>query len=137
MILYNSIDVKIPNFKRRTVTNWIKQVAVSYNKGVGDISYIFCSDEKIIEINKEYLSHNYYTDVITFDYSLQNMIEGDIFISIDTVNSNSIKYNVPFIQELNRVMIHAILHLCGMNDHTDVERKVMTEHENKALEKLK
>ena len=136
MILYNALDIKVPNFKRRLVSNWIKEIAILYKKRVGDVAYIFCTDEKILAVNNEYLSHNYYTDVITFDYSEADILSGDIFISLDTVKSNAEKFNVPFIRELYRVMIHAILHLCGINDRTEEERQIMIENENKALEQI-
>ena len=93
-----------------------KNVAGIYGKKCGDISYIFCSDEKILEINREYLDHDYYTDIITFDYTEKNRISGDIFISIDTVKSNADEFEVSYEEELHRIIIHGILHLCGIND---------------------
>ena len=136
MIIYNALKVKIPKFPRRAFSNCIKSVAEKFKKRVGDISYIFCDDDKILEINKEYLSHDYYTDVITFDYSTKDIISGDIFISIDTIKTNKEKYKVPFDQELYRVMIHGILHLCGMQDKTNTEKTIMKEAENQALIKI-
>ena len=133
MIIYNALDIKIPKFPRRNVSNWIKSVAGQFNKRLGDVSFIFCSDEKILEINKNYLSHDYYTDVITFDYSTKEKISGDIFISIETVMSNAKTYHIPFEQELYRVMIHGILHLCGLNDKTHKEKATMRKIENQAL----
>lgn len=134
VINYQSEDIKFPTLKRRKVSKWIKTIAASYNKEVGHISYIFCSDKRILEINKEYLQHDYYTDIITFDYSEGNTISGDMFISIDTVKSNSEQYGTDFTEELHRVIIHGILHLCGINDKTDAEQNEMTLNENKALE---
>lgn len=132
-IIYQSEDTKMPPIKRRLVTNWIKEVAQLYDKKVGDLSFIFCSDEKILEINNEYLQHDYYTDIITFDYTEDAIISGDIFISLDTVKSNSEQFATDYIQELHRIIIHGILHLCGINDKGPGEREHMTECENKAL----
>ena len=134
MIIYNALDIKIPKFPRRAVSKWITNVAGNFNKGVGDVSYIFCSDEKILEINKDYLSHDYYTDVLTFDYSTKEKISGDIFIGIETVKSNAEKFKVTFERELFRVMIHGVLHLCGMNDTTKIEKEAMRKNENQALD---
>ena len=133
MILYNAHDVKIPPIPKRKISNWIRQTAAKHQKRVGDIAYIFCSDKKILEINNEYLSHDYYTDIITFDYSEAALISGDIFISIDTVRTNAEKYNVDYCQELYRVIIHGILHLCGIDDKADGARAIMEHYENEAL----
>lgn len=135
-ILYQAEGVKLPSMKRRKITNWIKIVANSYQKKTGDIAFIFCSDEKILEINNQYLQHDYYTDIITFDYSEDNTISGDIFISLDTVKSNANQFGTDYNTELNRIIIHGILHLCGINDKAPGEREHMTECENKALELL-
>ena len=135
-IIYQNEGVKAPLIKKREVTKWIKDVAASYDKKVGDVSYIFCSDEKILEINKEYLQHDYYTDIITFDYTDENVISGDIFISLDTVESNAKEFNTDYLEELHRIIIHGILHLCGINDKGPGEREYMTECENKALSLL-
>lgn len=136
-IYYQNEEVKFPQIKRRETSNWIKTVASEHGKKVGDISYIFCSDEKILEVNKEYLQHDYYTDIITFDYSENDTISGDIFISLDTVKSNSEQFGTIYEDELHRVIIHGILHLCGINDKSDKEQEQMTIFENKALELLK
>ena len=136
MILYENDGVKFPAIKRRETSNWIKQVAESFGKKTGDISYIFCSDEKILEVNNEYLQHDYYTDIITFDYSEEGIISGDIFISLDTVKSNSEQFGTNYDNELRRVIIHGVLHLCGVNDKTPEEQEYMTECENKALQLL-
>ncbi len=135
-IIYQNEGVKAPLIKKREVTKWIKDVAASYDKKVGDVSYIFCSDEKILEINKAYLQHDYYTDIITFDYTDENVISGDIFISLDTVESNAKEFNTDYLEELHRIIIHGILHLCGINDKGPGEREYMTECENKALSLL-
>lgn len=135
-IIYQNEGVKAPLIKKREVTKWIKDVAAFYDKKVGDVSYIFCSDEKILEINKAYLQHDYYTDIITFDYTDENVISGDIFISLDTVESNAKELNTDYLEELHRIIIHGILHLCGINDKGPGEREYMTECENKALKLL-
>ena len=126
-----------PPFKRRAVSAWIKEIAAEYGKKTGELSFVFCSDERILETNRQYLQHDYYTDVITFDYTERDTISGDIFVSIDTVMSNAQELGHPFMDELMRVMIHGILHLCGQDDHTADQRKIMTEKENKALAKLR
>lgn len=135
-ITYASEGVELPSIKKRETTNWIKSVVATYNKTVGDIGYIFCSDEKILEINNQYLQHDYYTDIITFDYSEENVVSGDLFISLDTVKSNSVEFTTDYEQELRRVIIHGVLHLCGINDKSPQERTIMTESENKALKLL-
>ena len=123
----------MPTIKRREISAWVKSVAQSLGKKVGDVAYIFCNDEKILEVNREYLQHDYYTDIITFDYTEENTISGDLFISLDTVRSNSEQLGVSYDQELRRVIIHGILHLCGIDDKGLGEREIMEEHENKAL----
>lgn len=133
MILYQTEGVKMPNIKKRKTTAWIKTVADSYAKKVGEISYIFVDDSKILEVNKEYLGHDYYTDIITFDYDEGDTISGDIFISLDTVRSNSVEQHTEYDDELHRVIIHGILHLCGINDKGPGEREIMEAAENKAL----
>ena len=126
----------MPAIKRREISAWVKSVAQSLGKKVGDVAYIFCNDEKILEVNREYLQHDYYTDIITFDYTEENVISGDLFISLDTVLSNSEQLGVSYEQELRRVIIHGILHLCGIDDKGPGEREIMEEHENRALAML-
>ena len=134
MISYQTEGVKMPAIKKRETTAWIKAVAASYGKKVGDIAYIFCSDEKILEVNKQYLQHDYYTDIITFDYTEGNRISGDLFISLDTVKTNAEQFaDNDYQRELHRVIIHGVLHLCGINDKGPGEREVMEAAENKAL----
>ncbi|MDO4948962.1 MAG: rRNA maturation RNase YbeY [Bacteroidales bacterium] len=137
MISYQTEGVKMPAIKKRIISTWIKQVANSYNKKLGDIAYIFCSDEEILRVNREYLKHDYYTDIITFDYTENNTISGDLFISLDTVKTNAEQFDQPYERELHRVIIHGILHLCGINDKGPGEREIMEDAENKALEYLK
>ena len=137
MITYQTEGVKMPAIKKRETTAWIKAVAATYSKKVGDIAYIFCDDEKILEVNREYLQHDYYTDIITFDYCEEDVISGDLFISLDTVRTNSEMMGATYEQELHRVIIHGILHLCGINDKGEGEREIMEACENKALEMRK
>ncbi len=136
MISYNTQNVSLPKIRRRDTSAWIKAVAASYGKRVGDIAYIFCDDEKILEVNRQYLQHDYYTDIITFDYTEDDVISGDIFISLDTVRSNAEELNTSYDNELHRVIIHGILHLCGINDKGPGEREIMEAAENKALAML-
>ena len=124
----------MPNISRRLTSAWVKAVADTYGKRVGDVAYIFCDDEKILEVNREYLEHDYYTDIITFDYSEGNRIAGDLFISLDTVASNAELFGRPYEEELHRVIIHGILHLCGIKDKEPGEREQMEQAENQALE---
>ena len=123
----------MPNIKKREVTAWIKAVAADYGRRVGEIGYMFVDDEKILEVNREYLGHDYYTDVITFDYDEDNVVSGDIVISLDTVRSNAELFGKSYDEEFYRVLIHGILHLCGINDKGPGEREVMEAAENKAL----
>lgn len=124
----------MPKFKKREITAWIKTVAASYGRKVGDIGYLFCDDEKILEVNNEYLGHDYYTDIITFDYDEEDVINGDLVISLDTVRTNAEKFGKAYEEELHRVIIHGILHLCGINDKGPGEREIMEAAENKALD---
>ncbi|MCE5179127.1 MAG: rRNA maturation RNase YbeY [Porphyromonadaceae bacterium] len=132
-VSFHSENVDFPPIKKRATANWIKTVAENHSRHVGEISYLFCDDAKILEINRQYLQHDFYTDIITFDYSENNVISGDISISLDTVRSNSQKYQTEFTDELDRVIIHGILHLCGLNDHSDSEQETMRRAENTAL----
>ncbi len=132
-ISYFAEDIKMPAIKKRETTNWIRRVAATHGKQCGDISYIFCSDEKILEVNRAYLQHDYYTDIITFDYTEGDKISGDIFISLDTVHSNSEQFNTNYYEELYRIIIHGVLHLCGIDDKGPGEREIMTQCEDEAL----
>jgi len=133
MITYNTSGVKMPKIKRRDTTAWIKAVIATYNKRLGEVGYMFVNDEKILEINNEYLQHDYYTDVITFDYNENDVVNGDIVISLDTVRTNAEKFGKTFDDELHRVIIHGILHLCGLHDKAPGEREQIEKAENKAL----
>lgn len=132
-ITYQTEGIKMPDIKKRETTEWIKAVAATYEKRIGEIAYIFCSDEKILEVNRQYLQHDYYTDIITFDYCEGNRLSGDLFISLETVKTNSEQFNTPYEEELHRTIIHGILHLCGINDKGSGEREIMEAAENKAL----
>ena len=133
MITFYSEDIALPAIDQAKVSDWIRRVAATYGKRTGDISYIFCSDEKILEVNRQYLQHDYYTDIITFDYTVGNKISGDLFISLDTVRTNAEQFGSSYDEELHRTIIHGILHLCGINDKGPGEREIMEANENKAL----
>lgn len=133
MINYIAEDVKLPGISKLKVNRWIRETAAGYGYKVGEIAYVFCSDEKILEVNRQYLQHDYYTDIITFDYTEGRVISGDIFISVDTVADNARELNITFDDELLRILIHGILHLCGQDDKTPELRQEMTRKENEAL----
>ena len=137
MITYNADGVKMPKIRKRDTSAWIKAVAATYGRKVGEIGYMFVDDEKILEVNREYLGHDYYTDVITFDYDEDDTVSGDIVISLDTVRTNAEQFGKSYDDELHRVIIHGILHLCGINDKGPGEREIMEAAENKALAMLK
>lgn len=132
-VFFFNEQIDMPSVKKTEVRNWIKQVASLHGKRLGEISYIFCNDEKILEVNRQFLQHDYYTDIITFDYTEGDKIAGDLFISLDTVRSNAEQFNQDYNTELHRVIIHGILHLCGINDKGPGEREIMEKHENEAL----
>ena len=123
----------MPKIKKREVTAWIKSVAAAHGRRVGEIGYMFVDDAKILEVNREYLGHDYYTDIITFDYDEGDVISGDLVISLDTVRSNAELFGKEYDEELHRVIIHGILHLCGINDKGPGEREIMEAEENRAL----
>jgi len=133
MITFNTQGMVMPPINQTRLTEWINEVASSYGRRTGDINYIFVDDEEILRINREFIHHDYYTDHIGFDYSEANIIIGDIYISLDTVKSNAEKFKVSYDQELHRVIIHGVLHLCGIDDKGPGEREVMEEAENRAL----
>ncbi len=115
------------------IKHWIKQIVENHGCKLGEVSYIFCSDERILEVNQQYLSHDFYTDIITFDYVEKDKISGDIFISVDRVKENAKDFNVTFQQELLRVIIHGVLHLLGFEDHSAEEQQLMRQKENEAI----
>ena len=136
MIFYTTENVKAPKLEKRKTNVWIKTVAEKYDKKIGEIAYIFCDDAKILEVNKTYLQHDYFTDIITFDYCEGVVLNGDIFISLDTVRTNAQEFGVTFENELHRILIHGILHLCGQEDKTPEARLEMTRKENDALQMI-
>lgn len=136
-IYYHTENVSFPSIKRKEISRWIKELAEIYSKRVGEINYIFCDDAEILRINREFLNHDYYTDIITFDYSENKKISGDLFISLDTVRSNSEKIGTDIQEELHRVIIHGILHLCGFKDKLPEDEKIMRQKEDEALRLLK
>jgi len=133
MITYNTENVKMPSIRRRDTSAWIRRVAESYGKKVGEVGYLFCDDEHILQVNREYLGHDYYTDIITFDYCEGNILNGDLVISLDTIRTNAEQFGKPYDEELHRVIIHGILHLCGLNDKGPGERQQMEAAEDRAL----
>ena len=136
MIHFSTDQVEMPALNQTKIQRWIRAVAADYGFSVGDIHYIFCSDEKELEVNRTFLQHDYYTDVITFDYSTEDVINGDIFISLDTVRSNAEEVGADFKEELMRIIIHGVLHLTGQADKTPETKAEMTRKENLALAKL-
>lgn len=133
MLDINYEDVDDLSLNEIYLTNWISKVCLSENHQLGDISIIFCSDEYLLEMNRTHLDHDYYTDIITFDYTDNQIVSGDLFISVDRVRENASYFNVSFLHELHRVMIHGVLHLCGYKDKSDDEEKLMRSKENNAL----
>lgn len=125
--------IAMPEFDQERAKDWIIEVASRHEKKVGDLTYVFCDDEKILEVNRQFLQHDYYTDIITFDYSNKRRISGDMFISLDTVKSNAELFGRAYGEEFMRVIIHGVLHLCGINDKGEGEREIMERHENEAL----
>lgn len=133
MIDFEAHDVAMPDMDIRKVSIWIEEVAASHQRTVGNLNYLFVGDEEILAANRQFVNHDYYTDIITFDYSRGDRIAGDIMISLDTVASNAELFGVPYFRELLRVVIHGVLHLCGINDKGPGEREIMEAHEDAAL----
>lgn len=136
MIRFIAEKTDLPALQEIAVRSWITRVASLYGKRIGNITYIFCNDEHILAVNRQFLQHDYYTDIITFDYSEDAIISGDIFISTDTVSSNAAQIGVKYEDELLRIIIHGILHLTGQADKTPETRAEMTRKENSALDML-
>lgn len=128
------IDFKLKDKTR--LKQWIKHIILSENKIAGPIAYIFCTDDELLEVNLAHLNHNTYTDIITFDYTEGSKVSGDILISIDRVKENAVKFEVSFEEELRRVMIHGVLHLCGYKDKSKEQSQLMRKKENSALSKF-
>lgn len=133
MVSFQSDGVPVPALDFSLVSRWLNEVATDYGKRIGDLVYMFCSDEVILRTNREFLGHDYYTDIITFDYTIGNKVGADVFISLDTVRSNADKLGVSYDEELFRVIVHGLLHLCGLKDKSPQERASMESAENKAL----
>ena len=133
MIEVLSQNVEKPVLDWGKVEQWIVEVAQRLGRRVGALTYIFCDDERILEVNRQFLNHDYYTDIITFDNTTGRLIRGDMFISLDTVATNAESVEATYDEELMRVIIHGVLHLCGINDKGPGEREIMESHENEAL----
>ena len=129
-IQYCSEDISIPKIQKRKITRWIKETITLEGKVTGDISFIFCSDAYLLEVNKQYLNHDYFTDIITFDYVENNVISGDIFISCDRIRENAEEFKTGFDNELSRIIIHGVLHLLGYKDKSKKEKLLMTDKED-------
>lgn len=128
--------VEMPDIDFAKIEDWIVRVAKDHDRIVGELTYIFCDDPKIIQVNRQFLNHDYFTDIITFDTTRGKLVGGDMFISLDTVRTNALLVNEPYDKELRRVIIHGVLHLCGINDKGPGEREIMEAHENRALSML-
>jgi rRNA maturation RNase YbeY len=129
-IQYFNEDIAFPKVKKRITSSWIKQVIFLEEKRVGDISFIFCSDEYLLDVNRKYLNHDYFTDIITFDDVEGDVINGDIFISVDRVKENSNEFATSFDDEVHRILIHGVLHLLGYKDKAKKDKNLMTEKED-------
>lgn len=127
---------ELPALNYDRLETWLEDVARSHGKLVGDLNYIFCDDEEILRVNRQFLDHDYYTDIITFDRTGRGVVRGDMYISLDTVRSNSEERGGDYDEELNRVIVHGLLHLCGINDKGPGEREIMERHEDDALRML-
>lgn len=137
-VLFFNEGVEYPLFFSDTlVSQWLDLIAAHYSKSIGNLSFIFCNDKYILDVNRQYLQHDYYTDVITFDYCEGDRLSGDIFISLDTVGSNAEEFGTTYPDELNRVICHSVLHLIGFKDKTDADSVLMRSNENICLELLK
>ncbi len=136
MIEFEAHDVELPDLNYELIEEWIELVADLHHCEVADITYTFINDEEMLRINNEQLGHDYYTDIITFDDSIGSLLSAEIVISLDTVASNAEKFGQPYERELRRVIIHGILHLCGINDKGPGEREIMEKEENYALDLL-
>ena len=136
MITFRNDNIDMTSLNLPQVERWIRDVAAQYGFSVGELNYIFCDDEKILAVNREFLQHDYYTDVITFDYTTRTRVNGDIYISLDTVATNAQQVGATFLHELHRIIIHGLLHLTGQADKTPETKAQMTAKEENALQKI-
>lgn len=136
MVSFQCENIEMPDIDIKKICRWLTAVASGYDRIIGNLSYLFCDDEYILHANREFLGHDYYTDVITFDYTVGNRVGGDVMISVDTVRSNAEMFGVDSKEELHRVIVHGLLHLCGLKDKSPEERAEMESAENKALAML-
>ena len=137
-IYFHSEDINLPiALDEPQIQQWLIALAKEENQQISNLNYIFCSDEYLLNINKDYLNHDYYTDIITFDYSQEQVVAGDIYISIDRVAENAEEFNVNFKEELMRVIAHGCLHLLGYKDKTEEEQTLMTKKEEASLSLLR
>ena len=134
MVTFEVKNVVLPPLDFTKVEKWLGEIAGSFNRKITNLNYLFCDDEEILRVNRQFLNHDYFTDIITFDYSHRNKVAGDLFISLDTVRTNSEELGVSNTSELLRVIVHGLLHLCGINDKAPGEREIMEQYENRALE---
>ena len=134
ILFYENTDFKLKN--KSLIKDWLEKACEKENKELGDLSFVFCNNKSFLEKNIKYLNHNTISDVITFDYSSKEKISGDIFMNIDCIIINAQKFNVPFINDFYRVMIHGVLHLIGYNDKSDVEKIKMREKEDIYLSEI-
>ena len=133
-ISWQAQNVEMPELDRQRLALWLQKVTEEHNRILDGLGYIFCDDETILDVNRQFLSHDYYTDIITFDYCRGKMVRGYMYISLDTVVTNAETMGEPYARELLRVIVHGVLHLCGINDKGPGEREIMEAHENAALE---
>ena len=133
MITFETKDVPLPQLDFAKLDIWLAEVATTYNRKIRNLNYLFCNDEEILKVNRQFLNHDFFTDIITFDYSRGDKVGGDIFISLDTVKSNAEELNILYDTELLRVIVHGLLHLCGIPDKAPGEREIMERNENEAL----
>jgi rRNA maturation RNase YbeY len=129
-VSYHTEDCSLKFTDRRAVSRWIAETAAAEGFRRGEIAVIFCSDDHLLAMNRQHLGHDYYTDIITFDYTESRVVSGDLFISVDTVRRNAQEYGIPFLQELHRVIVHGVLHLCGYKDKTPAEARQMRAKED-------
>lgn len=135
-LYYFNHDVDFPSINKETTTKWIKDIIVEFGFELGEINIIFCTDTYLLEINKQFLEHNYYTDIVTFNNNMENIINGELYISLERIQENADTYSVSYNNELMRVIIHGILHLLGFNDLTEREKAIMRKQENYCLNVL-